>query len=587
MAKEKALISFKELENYLIGTKIKIYKYYISSNKEKIYSFKVTPFKFFIYLKKPITTVKKILELDQNTLLAIIEDKIRVKTIFYVVSEKMTSKIFSLPFVDLIVAKGSNTENVIVVNNSEKFFKIFNAFSMITAFDKKKIKEFGFEGVINSPVYMKKSNSLVFVNENRRIMAYSLSGKFECLKVDLNNFFDNTDYVLEGVLQISSSKCEEKLVILTEKNLFFLDFHNISLINIEIDVQLIKSIQIFEIVASPHILSVTNDSIMLTKFLSKITPEFANEYKKVIGNPIFDILSYSLLGPFSQPVLKTKAIFCYTNSYANIQNIENYYLSLPSISKKIVFSGFWTESQSIDSQICNTFDFLQNLSYFLPSSISTINNFLPMFNSTNRLSMILKQQPNPTLVEYIIQYLFFGYIEDFLQNLPKVSVVSVIGPNYENSKILANKIFNARTEFFQSSEISMVLSETEEKTFLVIVCELPIATLKTDTMKALELITAVSDLILLNINYHQQPNLKLLLNSLLYSQNRIKDSKLYKFHLNVSIFPVENCYNFDNFVKIAPFPMKFSHSAFSCMDSFTFNSEVLLVLKNFLQIPSR
>ena len=587
--REANMKTLEHLETYRIQKKIKISRYDPYEDTDGTMKFRELPDSSYILcFHKPVGKTSQILELNSTSVLLLIEDEGKGFTQFYLITPDSNQQVLSIPGLNLEVAKGSIRNQIVIISNSKNQLLVYE-YKDPKLQESKKFKT-KLDYVINFPCFIPDSNKLLFINERKELMFYDLSAEeLKATYYDLSSFSMNTPFIAESFERLSISESGKILVLLMESNtVYFLEFETQTIIKLNMKSKSILEFHLIQTANSHHLLSVKKNIVHALKFTK--TGSISVAHRVLIGNPILDVLHHAICNNRGSDSIKCKHIFCYNKLPTSQDLIQKYFSSLKYVNKHISLGGFISDfEESLECEFYTPDTFVLNLSLLLPESLVEICPFIPLFNGQDKISLLLSQSPNPSLVEYISNYLDLGIIEEVLNYYPEITVIGIVGPNHESNRVLASHLFKTNSMYFKYSQISLALSEVDGRRFLVIIFETMIKPLSNDSIRCLEFASAICDTIILNIFPEQEHGLKTLLKQLFYCKNRIADDFLYKYSLNITYFPVPKNYSPSSALQDSLLlPMTISHSALTSEDSYSFPAEISLIRSKYLQsTPSR
>jgi hypothetical protein len=577
--REKVTIEISQLENFVIKKIIEIRK--ITPIIEKIESCfssienaktltKQEDFK--LHFQNTIGEIKQIVEIE-NYLVIVIEDNVKVSTEFYLIDNETSQEILSFNSINYQVAQGSTLSSFIVINNIKKTLVVYKSqdFKLI----KDKTLEIVPEDSIFFPFYLKSSKSLVYVNENHKLKKIKLFGNMDSGYYDLSSFSINTADHTEKFIGLAVSKDDKILVLLTEKLLTVLEFNTFSTLQINFDPKNLKNLNIMTINTQNFIICTIKNSVKIIKIV-KVDTNSADHYKRLIGNPILDILYYSF--KYTKPYSHHTDLILYAKSNVYKEFIYKYYSNIIEIPKYIELKGIVSEitddiKESLQKLRLNTDDFVKQLCFLIPFEVCKSSPF-EITAGPDSQDKILSIQFESTLVQHITSHCSLGILEEFLKTVSEVTVVSIIGPNHDNNIILANNLFKVGLNYCKSSSITMSLCEIDSRYYIIILYETSNKNIDVSILKSLEFISSISDLIIINVPNNDMMTLNQIIIRLMYCRGRINDLFLYKYEVNGTFYYVGEFFIPESF--LLPFNVKLSFTALCKEGSRMFEPEINL-----------
>lgn len=573
----KAEEKFKVLKPYFINTSFKILKSVILSTQQGLCYKQESQYiiSSAIYLGE----LKNLIELDDLSILCLFENTTEGSSILFICS--FDGNLVQLPLnsLNFEVAVGSNHNFIILTNNSTQTISAYTQKNgeFFLSFEKK-VSIF-----MNFPHYLQKTNKVMFINDKKQLFLCEIQEKSVEHLVDLSAFAINTACFNEEFLSISVSNNEEIIAIQLRSKVLILNRVLLIQSQIEVKENQVKKIFVSNLKNECFLVIVHKASSSFYKIkMSDSGP------KSIYSNQIIDIVEHSAKLFFDSQSLACTQIFAYIKSGYAINTIKDYYSTLAKSKKLFKYRGILPDqmddlfikydSNTLKAALLQTFTV----------KLAKLRNFCPYLNKNSDSESSFNQGFKTASVYHLKETFFYHFFESEIKKLDSVIVIGIIGLNLKYNTQILQSIFSVHSFPLDQGNISMYFSQSLGKKFVIIVATLPSLVFNNSLLNTFEFISAVSDRIILNLQYSELDKAHLMLNQFFFSQSRINESTFYKFKLDLVVFDgktpttVSNVYDY-----IKKLPQAITIVLLSPVNSVSFLAESRIYLKKLTQTPCK
>ena len=450
-------------------------------------------------------------------------------------------------------ASGSTLNSYFLVLNNNKEIRTGSVNDNSDFMQAKKLQIFSkYISVITSIHYMEKSKRLIMLNQDGEPFVSELKGSITTTQIKIPKKTSDSKNTFEPLkskcgqkyLEVKCTQDEKAIIFLTEKNIEILDVNYSFLIEIPLNISCKFNTSMLDI--SFLLISYLQDDIKAFEVTIPQTKSTAVSIKAqmetIRGNPIADMWHLSIT-KFGSPILKTYVGFYHPQiSEEDMEKVKYYFRKVRKLYNSYKFSGIFNDLSMLEVSKSRLSRSINQICMKVPLHIAIIenSNLVPLRNGVNRFSEFMNDCKNENFANRCKEYIKFSQLEDILEQMTNVKVISIIGKQSGGKSYLLNKIFC--TLFNVTAQrctqgLWMSLSEIDGHSFLILDCEglfTPDRSVQ-DEMKLCLFLTAVSDVMIINTDLANNRAIFELFSKLSLGIDRLKGENLFKGIIDFAI----------------------------------------------------
>lgn len=361
---------------------------------------------------------------------------------------------------ELLLAKGICEKNTIFVVNNDKYIQR-NMISKITT-------PYDVVNIIKCPVYARKFDCLLFINENKHLLCYNFR----------KDYCSRMPQVKDEISYIETSECQDFIGVKTHDQIVVYD---------------LKFTVLYKYWTDCKEFCILKKSMQILTFLDENSSVITFTKQKIDGKKIEYKKESCFSLDFLYKIQRKEMIYFYPYCDDEKMNkiIMDYAKELNKLYNKIqVLSFDRVEPSTIDKDFINrvatnNFYKICDLSY---------NNIIPYRDNMNFFDKILEQSPD--FYNQVKSFINFDYIEKLLEKSNSIKIMSVIGTDC-TIKFLSNLFSSVINKKFSSgiwASVNTYQSETYLCLFSIFSGSLP------EKLKTLSLFYGISDIFIIDNN---------------------------------------------------------------------------------------
>ncbi|OMJ91117.1 hypothetical protein SteCoe_6379 [Stentor coeruleus] len=435
-----------------------------------------------------------------------------------------------------ILAKGICGKNIIFVVNDEKYVQKNMIDKITTPYDE--------INSILSPIYVRKFDCLLFINENNLLFCYNFKKDF-CSRIP---------QVQNKINYIEISECQDFIGVKTYEHVVIYDLKFTVLYKYWIDCE-----EFCILKKSAQILTFSNEKSSAIIFSSQKVPGEKIEHKK---ESCFGL-------DFLYKIQKKEMMHFYP--YCDDENLNKILLDYADdlnklYSKTQVLSFEKTELGTIDKNFIHK---VATNNFYKICDLSN-NNIIPYRDDMDFYEKMLEQSPD--FYNQVKSFINFDYIEKLLEKSNSIKIMSIIGTNC-TIKFLSNLFSSVINKKFSPgiwASVSTYKSETYLCLFSIFSGSLP------EKLKTLSLFYGISDIFIIDNNL----DVKHISDLLEMAKKRLQHSDFFKGRIEI----INICQNFHS-IESSSLKSKFYSSDFT-ISNIDKEKQYKFLINEYSNIPS-